>query len=94
MPFPLIFKVLTLIAVSLGTVACSTAPAAPPAVEAPAANACKDPRPQVCTTIYAPVCATHSDGHRETHASGCNACADDTALTYTEGVCEEEGATS
>jgi len=40
--------------------------------------------------IYAPVCATHMDGREETHASACNACADDTVATYTDGACEEE----
>lgn len=37
--------------------------------------------------IYAPVCAQHSDGSRETHASACNACADDTVSTYVAGPC-------
>lgn len=50
--------------------------------------ACTEPRPQVCTMIYAPVCAEHSDGHRETHASDCNACADDTVVAHTAGPCE------
>ena len=50
---------------------------------------CSDPRPQVCTTIYAPVCAEHTDGDRETLASACNACADDTVSAYTTGPCEE-----
>jgi hypothetical protein len=38
--------------------------------------------------IYAPVCAEHRDGHRETHASDCNACADDTVVAHTAGPCE------
>ena len=50
---------------------------------------CSEPRPQVCTTIYAPVCAEHTDGDRETLASACNACADDTVSAYTKGPCEE-----
>lgn len=50
--------------------------------------ACTEPRPQVCTMIYAPVCAEHRDGHRETHASDCNACADDTVVAHSAGPCE------
>jgi hypothetical protein len=38
--------------------------------------------------IYAPVCAEHRDGHRETHASDCNACADETVVAHTDGPCE------
>jgi hypothetical protein len=94
MPFPLVFKALTLASVALLATACATAPPAPVEPEAPAFSACKDPRPQVCTMIYAPVCATHADGHLETHASACNACADDTALTYVNGACEEEPSAS
>lgn len=53
------------------------------------ATVCADPRPQVCTMLYAPVCATHRDSHLETHSSSCNACADDTVVSYRSGVCEE-----
>lgn len=49
---------------------------------------CAEPRPQVCTMIYAPVCAEHRDGHRETHSSDCNACADVTVVAHVEGPCE------
>jgi hypothetical protein len=91
MPFPLYFKTLPALAVVLGVTACtaSRAPEAPPPVE-PAISACDEPRPQVCTMIYAPVCASHADGRVETHASACNACADDTVATYVDGACEEE----
>lgn len=62
--------------------------APPPSVENSLA-ACPETRPMVCTTIYAPVCASHEDGHRETHASSCNACADETVTGYVDGVCQE-----
>jgi hypothetical protein len=67
--------------------ACSTPPPA-----ASLRTQCTTPRPQVCTMIYAPVCALHEDGRERSHASGCNACADDTAVDYREGSCEETGA--
>ena len=49
---------------------------------------CEDPRPQICTTIYAPVCAVHKDGQLQTHSSACNACADDTVQSYEVGSCD------
>ncbi|MEO0436837.1 MAG: hypothetical protein AAF098_08010 [Pseudomonadota bacterium] len=64
--------------------ACNSGPSA-----LDAASQCTDPRPQVCTMLYAPVCATHQDSHLETHSSSCNACADDSVVSYRNGVCEE-----
>lgn len=61
-----------------------------PAPRLPDVVSCREPRPQVCTMVYAPVCALHADGRRRTHASSCNACADDTVLQYRQGSCEEE----
>jgi uncharacterized membrane protein len=40
------------------------------------ANVCEDPRPQVCTMDYTPVCATLADGSVKTYSNGCGACAD------------------
>jgi hypothetical protein len=88
MPFSFRFSALTTLTALLAACAAS----APPPQEATAETgptACPETRPQVCTMIYAPVCAAHSDGRRETHASACNACADETALSYTDGPCEE-----
>lgn len=50
---------------------------------------CTEPRPQVCTMEYAPVCATGVDGTSKHYASGCNACADDTVIEYLPGSCAE-----
>lgn len=66
----------------------SPAPEPPPLIAEPVS--CGSPRPQVCTMIYAPVCARHADDSEQTHASACNACADDTVLAYTPGPCDEE----
>jgi hypothetical protein len=74
---------------------CATQPEPPAAAEnstaaadSGTAGSCSEPRPQVCTMIYAPVCALHLDGREETHASACNACADETVVSHREGACE------
>ena len=48
---------------------------------------CSDPRPQVCTMEYNPVCATLVAGGVKQYASGCNACADDAVSSYMPDVC-------
>ncbi len=79
------------VAIVLG--ACA-APPSPPAAETAqtdpdASIACTPPRPEVCTMIYAPVCATLEDGlSQEQYSSPCNACADDRVVAYREGACE------
>lgn len=72
----------------------SPPPESPPAeVRAPsdpdAPVACAPPRPEVCTMIYAPVCATLAGEMSPTqYSSPCNACADDRVVAYREGACE------
>ena len=50
---------------------------------------CTDPRPQVCTMEYAPVCADLVAGGRKPYSSACNACADDAVSGYLSGDCPE-----
>lgn len=68
---------------------CST-PSPPSAENGPNAPVvCTPPRPEVCTMIYAPVCATVADNQpRKQYSSPCNACADDRVVAYREGACE------
>lgn len=60
---------------------------------------CKEPRPQICTQEYNPVCATKSTGvmcittpcpstEEKTYATGCTACADHKVIEYKKGQCE------
>ncbi|EED30642.1 hypothetical protein NOR53_24 [gamma proteobacterium NOR5-3] len=92
MRFPLLISALTLASLAGFMTACAT-PMEPVAVEVPSLTACEGPRPQVCTMIFAPVCASRADGKLETYASGCNACADDQVSSYRNGACEDEGST-
>jgi len=51
---------------------------------------CKEPRPEICTREYNPVCATLNTGSEEkTYATGCTACADPGAIKYRQGPCEQ-----
>lgn len=50
---------------------------------------CTTPRPQLCTTEYAPVCALVSQGGQKQYPSACNACADDTVAGYAWGECAQ-----
>lgn len=79
-------------------VACAAPPSPPEAapvteevapMDPDAPISCTPPRPEVCTMIYAPVCATLADDlAQEQYSSPCNACADDRVVAYREGACE------
>ena len=61
---------------------------------------CSDPRPQICTREYMPVCATRDTGVRcvttpchsteeVTYSTGCTACSDPKVSHYRTGKCEK-----
>jgi hypothetical protein len=50
---------------------------------------CTDPRPQVCTMDYTPVCATRDEtAEMVTYANACTACADIIVSYHQPGACE------
>ena len=55
-----------------------------------AMTACTEPRPQICTREYRPVCAQLSDGRFKTYATGCTACSDAAVSAYKAGACEAD----
>ena len=62
----------------------------PGVASAPAGSqVCEDPRPQVCTMDYRPVCGNRADGSRESYSNGCGACADASVAYWVEGACPE-----
>lgn len=65
--------------------ACAEKPT-PPAAQ-PGATLCTEPRPQMCTQDYVPVCATRADGTRRTYSNGCMACADTAVTSHVPGPC-------
>ena len=52
-------------------------------------NQCKDPRPQMCTMIYQPVCGVNQAGQFKTYSSDCNACSHIEVVGYNDGACED-----
>ena len=50
---------------------------------------CVNPRPEVCTMEYDPVCAVLADGGNATRSNACSACADAAVVSYRPGACEE-----
>lgn len=49
---------------------------------------CTDPRPEICTMEYRPVCASGLSGEPTTFSSACSACSDQKVLHYKIGECE------
>ena len=49
---------------------------------------CTEPRPQVCTREYWPVCAQMQDGSSRTYATGDTAFSDPDVAGYVDGTCE------
>ena len=63
-------------------------PAVPQSATNEALVQCTDPRPQICTREYNPVCATLDDGSVKSYATGCTACSDEQVTGYRQGSCE------
>ena len=55
---------------------------------APDVVQCLEPRPQICTQEYLPVCANLKDGTKLTYATGCVACSDANVVSYRPNQCE------
>ncbi len=69
--------------------ACAGQQGAAPAAAHPAGlTACQDPRPEICTREYRPVCGSHADGSRLTYGNGCSACADERVTGWQPGECD------
>ncbi len=49
---------------------------------------CSEPRPEMCTLEYTPVCGRFSEGGAATYSNACNACADPNIEAYRAGACE------
>ena len=80
--------ILALIGV-LGLACASSSQKSDDAVEEPPVTSCAEPRSQVCTMEYIPVCGHRYDGERKTYPNACSACSDSDISGRHPGACEE-----
>ena len=55
---------------------------------------CTEPRPEVCTMDYTPVCGlqrTAGEEQWKTYSNACTACSDSSVTGYIKGACETDG---
>ncbi len=79
------FKVLMVL--MLGACASQTIQPDDDASKAAPRIACQDPRPQICTMDYSPVCGELAGGGSQTFSNGCGACAVSNVDGYKPGEC-------
>jgi len=48
---------------------------------------CSNPRPEICTQDYIPVCGKLSSESHKTYSNACNACADLKVVNFQPGPC-------
>lgn len=63
--------------------ACSASGQVEPELE----KRCQDPRPQMCTLEYAPVCGYLGNDQWREYSNGCSACSDSEVIGYVTGPC-------
>ena len=79
-----------IVALSASMLACSQTPDSTGGggEDADSLTECVDPRPEICTMDYRPVCGQTSDGAKKLFSNGCGACADASIASYRPGLCE------
>lgn len=77
---------LAFLALAFALPACAQQPPATPPAP-PGQVTCTQPRPEVCTKDFRPVCGTRRDGTRRTYGNGCSACADQNVVSHIPGPC-------
>jgi len=50
-------------------------------------TACEEPRPEICTQDYVPVCGQLDDLRQVTYSNACSACSVAVVEGYVEGAC-------
>ncbi len=54
----------------------------------PVLIACEEPRPQLCTMQYDPVCGLTGNNQYKTFSNACSACSDASVSGHSPGACE------
>ena len=71
------------------TAACAQSSAVEETVSSrPVLVACEEPRPQLCTMQYDPVCVLTGNSQYKTYSNACSACSDASVSGHTPGACE------
>lgn len=70
---------------------CASAVEKQPPVSSTSENCvvCKDPRKDICTREYRPVCGRLSNGSVKTYSNPCTACSHAEVVSYTPGPCSQ-----
>ena len=85
-----VLRSLSLVSLGILTVGCATGTGEKNDINEPGALdliLCEEPRPQICTREYDPVCATLKDGSTTTGSTGCTSCSDPEVVGYKKGAC-------
>ena len=77
-----LFQLMSLCLFGLQLLACSSDPYVPES-----AGACEEPRPEMCTREYRPVCGVQQNSLAKSYGNACEACADEKVGFYIEGAC-------
>jgi len=88
-----IFNSLFLLLLSLSAASCTTTSEQRNDINDPGALdliICEQPRPQICTREYNPVCGTLEDGGTVTGSTACTSCSDPKIVGYRMGACSDE----
>ena len=82
-------RLLMVVMSGFAAVACSPAPpAGEAAASGPELSVCEDPRAQICTAHYDPVCGHVGNDKYKTYANACSACSDGAVSGHRPGACE------
>jgi len=61
----------------------------PPQIQPLNQISCADPRPEICTMDYQPVCGFNSDNSSKTYSNACTACSHKKVIKYIKSDCSE-----
>lgn len=77
-------KVFCLITATLFISSCQSTP-----IRAVKQINCSDPRPEMCTMEYQPVCGFYLDNSSKTYPNACTACSDKNVVRYIKDECSK-----
>ena len=72
---------------TVGVLGCSSSSVPQDTADTPELTRCVDPRPQVCTRDYRPVCGVSTDGSKKTYGNACGACSHQEVVGHSPGEC-------